>query len=98
MKQHPGVCQNAKEYLQNKKNIKFWTKNVLFGYFRPEFEKLLPNLKSAPSNLSKYEDSRKANSRNTNLKLKLPYVGVFGLIFEINYCHIRKSAPANLDG
>ena len=59
-------------------------------------KKLLPNLNSAPSNLPKYEDSRKANSRNTNLKLKLPYVGVFGLIFEINYCHIRKSAPANL--
>ena len=23
------------------KKIKFWTKNVLFGYFRPEFEKTI---------------------------------------------------------
>ena len=79
-----------------KKISNFGPKMSYLGILDRNLKKLLPYLKSAPSNLSKYEDSRKANSRNTNLKLKLPYVGVFGLIFEINYCHIRKSAPANL--
>ena len=67
--QHPWIYLIAR-YCEIMKMPKFGTKNVLFGYFWPKissldifgarfFERLLPYLKSTPSNLDICKISRK---------------------------------------
>ena len=59
----------------------FLTKNALFGYFWATIEKkLLSYLKSAPSNLSIYKNSRK----NKNLEPDMSDLGIFRLEIEIS--------------
>ena len=56
---------------------KFGTKNTLFGYFCARIlKKLLPDFKSAPSNLPIFKISRK-NQKCLNLGPKVPYLGIF---------------------
>ena len=58
--------------------LKFGTKSALFGYFWARIrKKLLPYLKSAPSNLSNCKILQKC----LNLGPKRPYLGPFWLEF-----------------
>ena len=60
--------------------MKFCTENVLFGYFLVEtLKKLLPFLKSADSNFSAMQCSKKIqcflqNKKTSNLGIKKPYL------------------------
>ena len=59
--QHPQIAVIAK-FLEIMKMAKFGTKNALFRYFWARiFKKILPFLKSAPSNLSICKISWKSN-------------------------------------
>ena len=72
---------------------KFGTKNALFGYFWARIsKKLLPYLKSAPSNLSNYKISRK-KQKCLNLGPKMPFWGIFGLEFQKTILIFEISTP-----
>ena len=63
-------------------------KNRLISVFLGwNLKKLLSYFKSAPSNLSNGKISQK-NQKCLNLGPKMPYLGIFGLESEKNYCHI----------
>ena len=70
----------------NIKILKFGTKIALIGYFGLEFQKV-SNLKSVSSisNLLTCKVSSK-NKNFLNLVPKIPYLGIFGLQFNKNYC------------
>ena len=69
------------KFCEETKIPKFGTKNVLFECFWARILKmLLSYLKSAPSNLSIWKISRKKKSC-LNLGPKIPYLGVFRLVF-----------------
>ena len=82
---------------------KVGTKNVLVRYFWARIsKKLLPQLKSAPSNLSnckilkKKQKKHKFGTKNVLLRyfwLKMSYLGIFRLELEKKCCHIWNQRP-----
>ena len=57
---------------------KVGTKNVLVRYFWARIsKKLLPQLKSAPSNLSNCKILKTKNKKSINLGPKMSYLGIF---------------------
>lgn len=60
--------------------VKFYTENALYIWviLSGTLKKLLPHLKSAVSNFSKYNVSRK-NKKAWNLGLNISYFGIFKL-------------------
>ena len=65
---------------------KFETKNVILGFFRLKFKKLLSYLKLTPSDLSKCKYPCKI--KNSNLGQEMPCLGIFLGVILKKYCHI----------
>ena len=89
--QHPQIFSNTK-FRPEIKILKFGTKTALVSHFGQEFQKLMPYLKSASSNLSTCKVSSK-NKSILNLGPKIPYLGIFGLEFNKDYYQIFNQHP-----
>ena len=81
-------------FLAKQKHFTFEIKNVVFRCFGEEdWKKLLLQLRSAPSSLSKCKNSCKTK-KPQNMVLKILLFGCFKLEFvKKNFCHIWLSHP-----
>ena len=80
---------NSQSFMQKEKALNLGLTWVLSDC---NFERLLPFLKSKPSNFSKCKVSFKTK-KNCRFKTKMPYLSILRHKLKKNYCHVRNQHP-----